>query len=115
MRTFKLENAKQDADFWSHMHDMQTATIEDHKGLIATAERGAAKGETGRAEAAVCVLMRLHEEFKRRIKTQTIPLCVSKTSSALMLRRNRLSWRNDRANPLCADYPGVAVQVEEPA
>jgi hypothetical protein len=73
MRTFKLENAKQDADFWSHMHDMQTATIEDHKGLIATAERGVAKGETGRAEAAVCVLMRLHEEFKRCIKTQTIP------------------------------------------
>ena len=42
-------------------------------------------------------------------------LCVSKTSSALMRRRNRLSWRNDRANPLCAGYPGVAVQVEEPA
>ena len=64
MCTFKLENAKQDADFWSHMHDMQTATIEDHKGLIATAERDVAKGETGRAEAAVCVLMRLHEEFQ---------------------------------------------------
>jgi len=29
------------------MHDMQTATIEVHKGLIATAERGVAKGEPG--------------------------------------------------------------------
>jgi len=67
MCTFKLENAKQDADFWSHMHDMQTATIEDHKGLIAPAKRGVAKGETGRTEAAVCFLMRLDEEFKRCI------------------------------------------------
>jgi len=42
-------------------------------------------------------------------------LCVPKTLSALIRRRNRLSWGNDRADLLCSGHPGLAIQVEEPA
>src|SRR6267143_4458988 len=40
-------------------------------------------------------------------------VCVPKTVSALMARRNRLSWRTDRADLVCSGHPGFAVQVEE--
>jgi hypothetical protein len=42
-------------------------------------------------------------------------LCVPKTLSALMRRRNHLSWRNDQAAVFRPNCPGVAIQVEEPA
>ena len=32
-----------------------------------------------------------------------------------MARRNRLSWRDDRADLLCSGRDGLAIQVEEPA
>jgi hypothetical protein len=41
--------------------------------------------------------------------------CVPKTSSVLMGRGNRLSWRYDRADLICAGHPGFTVQVQEPA
>jgi hypothetical protein len=40
------------------------------------------------------------------------PLCVPNTLSELMTRRNRLSWRNDRAAVFRAGRPGLAIQVE---
>jgi hypothetical protein len=39
-------------------------------------------------------------------------LCVPKTSSELMMRRNRLSWWNDRAALFRSGRPGLAIQVE---
>ena len=39
-------------------------------------------------------------------------LCVPKTLSVLMTRRNRLSWRNDRFHP---GRLGLAIQVDDPA
>ena len=37
-----------------------------------------------------------------------------KTSSVLVERENRLSWRHDSAYLLCADHADFAIQVEEP-
>jgi hypothetical protein len=51
-RTLQLENAKADADFWERLHGVQTATVEDHKGLAATVAANIAKGQTAAAEAA---------------------------------------------------------------
>jgi integrase len=48
----QLENAKADARFWDTLADMHGATVQDHKGLAAPAERTAAEGEVERAKAA---------------------------------------------------------------
>src|SRR5215469_3989719 len=39
-------------------------------------------------------------------------LCVPKPHPIVMPRWNRLSWRDDRAVPLCSMRPGLAIQVE---
>jgi hypothetical protein len=41
-------------------------------------------------------------------------LCVPKTVSALMARRNRLSWRDDRVDPVCFGRAGLTIHVEDP-
>jgi hypothetical protein len=51
-RALQLENAKQDERFWSHLHRMHVASVEDHKGLIATAEGTVTQAETEAARAA---------------------------------------------------------------
>ena len=62
--------------------------------------------------AFVCALVALGATA---VMARAEDLCVPKTVSALMARRNRLSWRNDRADLVCSGHPGFAVQVEEPA
>ena len=44
-RTLQLRNAEADEQFWRNIHDMHAGTVEDHKGLAATAERKVAEGE----------------------------------------------------------------------
>jgi hypothetical protein len=41
-RALQLENAKADAQFWDQLADAHDATVADHKGLAASAERTAA-------------------------------------------------------------------------
>ena len=50
-RALQLENAKADAGFWAGLRDMHASTVQDHKGLIATAERAVAAGEAEAAKA----------------------------------------------------------------
>jgi hypothetical protein len=42
-------------------------------------------------------------------------LCVPKTLSVLMTRRNRLSWRNDWVIVFHPGRLGLAIQVDDPA
>jgi hypothetical protein len=49
----KLENAKADERFWSNLHAMHVGTVEDHKGLVAAAERKIVEGQAGMALAAL--------------------------------------------------------------
>jgi hypothetical protein len=48
----QLRNAEADEQFWTNIHDMHAGTVEDHKGLAATAERKVAEGEAEMAKAA---------------------------------------------------------------
>ncbi len=58
--------------------------------------------------AFVCALVALGATA---VMARAEDLCVPKTVSALVARRNR---RNDRADLVCSAHPGFAVQVEEP-
>jgi hypothetical protein len=51
-RALQLENAKADAEFWDRIHGMNAGTVEDHKGLIATAEKAMASGKAEMDKAA---------------------------------------------------------------
>jgi hypothetical protein len=51
-RALQLANAEADLRFWDQIASMHAGTVEDHKGLAATAERKVAEGETERARAA---------------------------------------------------------------
>ena len=51
-RALQLRNAEADEQFWTNIHDMHAGTVEDHKGLAATAERKVAEGEAEMAKAA---------------------------------------------------------------
>jgi hypothetical protein len=51
-RALQLENAKADAQFWDNMTGLHASTVEDHKGLVAVAERKIASREAERATAA---------------------------------------------------------------
>jgi hypothetical protein len=51
-RTLQLENAKAAAAFWEGLHGAQTATVEGHKGLVATTAAAIAQGEKAAAESA---------------------------------------------------------------
>lgn len=44
-QALKLENAKADERFWDRLTDLHAGTVEDHKGLIAAAERKIAAGQ----------------------------------------------------------------------
>jgi hypothetical protein len=52
MQALKLENAEADERFWSSMQDMNAGTVEDHKRLVANAERTIASGKSAAADAA---------------------------------------------------------------
>jgi hypothetical protein len=51
-RAVQLRNAEADERFWSGMRDNNQATIDDHRRLIAAAERAIAVAEQARAAAA---------------------------------------------------------------
>jgi hypothetical protein len=51
-RALQLENAEADERFWSNMQDMNVGTVEDHKRLVANAERAIAGGQSAAADAA---------------------------------------------------------------
>ena len=48
----QLVNAGADAQFWNSLAHMHGAAIQDHKGLIASAEQKVARNEAQRANAA---------------------------------------------------------------
>jgi hypothetical protein len=51
-RALQLENAEADERFWSSMQDMNAGTVEDHKRLVANAERAIVSGKSTAANAA---------------------------------------------------------------
>jgi hypothetical protein len=50
-RAVQLENAESDERFWSSLRDMHAGTVEDHRGLMGTAERVVATGQEQMAKA----------------------------------------------------------------
>jgi SRSO17 transposase len=53
-----------------------------------------------------------HQQLKEELGLDHFEVCVPKTPSALIRRRNRLCWRNDRAALFRSGRPDLAVQVE---
>jgi hypothetical protein len=51
-RALQLRNAEADEQFWSSLHGMHAGTVEDHKALLADAERKIAQGHAEMATAA---------------------------------------------------------------
>lgn len=51
-RTVQLENAKEDAQFWDALRDLQVSEIEDRKGAVSAMQRSIAEREPAAADAA---------------------------------------------------------------
>jgi hypothetical protein len=51
-RALQLEYTEADERFWSTLQGMHQGTVEDHKGLVAKAERAIAAGQTGATHAS---------------------------------------------------------------
>jgi hypothetical protein len=66
-RAVQLANAESDERLWSSLRDMHAGTVEDHCGLIGTAERAVATGkeQMAKADAAAAVARDRIAKLKR--------------------------------------------------
>jgi hypothetical protein len=88
-RALQLENAEADAQFWSNFRDMNAETVEDHKGLVAQAERKIADGQSATANAAANADIAKKRILRRRSLISVIPIVVPAAARFIITASHR--------------------------
>jgi hypothetical protein len=93
-RDMQVSDAEADAQFWDDLRDMHRENIEDHRSLIATAERRIAESQVGMTDAAANAA-KARDRAERLKRGEAVP--VIEAADARGQRANNARGRLDDA------------------